>query len=333
MTGTLAASVPRSALIGEGTCGVVWRARDRRTKVWYAVKNMKPPSQGGDPQIVSQECQVAMQIVESPHPSIVHHVSVHHFQDTNTWSIIMELCHGGSLLDKIADARKSIRTGTYEHPPEAKGWIGQMFLGIEFLHNRNLLFRDCKPENIVISRKNVAKITDFGFGRVGTESEGLWSFGIPTGTPGYCAPEILSQEPYNCSSDMYSFGVLVWVLLTGGVTNRPLPAPPFTRGWDRLGYSVLQDDWQKLMRCITDPEDNFARPLPHDSTDFVLGLTKRVPEQRLGNEDVRAHAFMQPMRLPPQKASYTDVAMWAISVDKAIQSCTTDDLGQADTGN
>merc|ERR1712176_769536 len=107
-----------------------------------------------------------------------------------------------------------------------------MFLALEHLHLTQpcMLVRDVKPANVVLTEnQRIAKLTDFGMSRQGDYSNGTFSFSntLPPGTPDYVAPEVVAGQPYNYSADLYSFGVLVWVLLTGGLLiHKNTPAPP-----------------------------------------------------------------------------------------------------------
>merc|ERR1719152_170198 len=102
----------------------------------------------------------------------------------------MELCTNGDLYNQVRAARGDGRRGIYVPPPLARCWCGQVFLGLEHMHLRmSTLLRDLKPENVVLDAVGRAKLTDFGLGRFGVESTGQWTFGMPTGSPGYVAPE------------------------------------------------------------------------------------------------------------------------------------------------
>jgi len=189
-------------------------------------------------------------------------------------------------------------------------WIGEIFIGLEHMHHMDMLLRDLKIDNIVFSLDGTAKITDFGFGRVGSQSDGIWSFGMPTGTPGYCAPEILREEPYDNSADMYSFGVLVWVLLSGGITSLLAPQPPITRTSRASDYEALCHDWKQLAYCILNPESNRALRLPKIQQDFILRLTRGQRQSRLTAVDVREHPYMQPLQLPESSAAHAELLTW-----------------------
>lgn len=199
----------------------------------------------------------------------------------------------------------------YRAPPLALSWIGEVFLGLEHMHLRmTTLLRDLKPENVVLDASGRAKLTDFGFGRFGIESTGRWSFGIPTGSPGYVAPEVLQREQYDARADLYSFGVLVWVLLTGGRTSALDPIPPIGVMRHRADFEAHHQDWLRLQRCVSDPAHNGAPPLREDARDFVARLTQRHKNSRIRHREIRLHAFMLPMRLPDYDARPDAVEAW-----------------------
>merc|ERR1719424_2566736 len=83
--------VPDEAVLGEGSYGLVWRAKDRLTSNWYAVKNIKNNRQGA-PSVASRECEVADHIRMMPHPCIVKLHHVHNFTDSGLYVLVMEFC-------------------------------------------------------------------------------------------------------------------------------------------------------------------------------------------------------------------------------------------------
>lgn len=316
LTGTIVRCVPQQAVLGEGSYGKVWLGVHKPTGKKYAVKNInlekRRAGKAGSGEMAKRECEVSQKMLEHPHPCIVLLLDVHHFQDNDMYSLVMEFCPGGDLQDKIASVRNRMREG-YERPNRWQKYLVEVFLGLEHMHLKvNALLRDLKPENVVMAENGVAKITDFGFGRQGVESAGTWSFGMPTGSPGYCSPEILMQEHYDDRADLYSFGVLCWVLLTGGVTTDKDPRPPIgsmTRAGD---FRALAGDWKTLAEAIADPAGNQALALvSEDEKDFILRLTCEKPENRLRHEAIRQHPFITPLQLPAADASHAEAEAWA----------------------
>lgn len=304
--------IPEEAVLGEGAYGLVWRAKDRRTQSWYAVKNISTLRRGNSA-IATRECEVADHIRLQPHPCLVHLYHVHHFADAALYSLVMEFCPGGDVLSAIRRQRQTaMADGVHYTPPEpARRWVAEVFLGLEHLHLRmRTLLRDLKPENVVLSAAGCAKLTDFGFGRFGVESCGQWSFGIPTGSPGYVAPEILKMQEYDYRVDLYSYGVLVWVLLTGGITTSAEPVPPMQQMRHRGDFDAHLQDWLLLAHCISEPERHAALPLEQDGRDFVGRLVQQQPTDRFCHGEIRQHAFIQPLRVPAFDASPEEVKAW-----------------------
>lgn len=139
------------------------------------------------------------------------------FEDDNYLILVMELMEGGELFDAIVDkGRFSEREAIH---------VARCILSaIQHMHERGVIHRDLKPENMLLAvstrrgrRQDVAsaldiKIIDFGFAKVLKEGATSTSF---LGTGGYLAPEILLRQPYGTSVDMWSFGVLTYLLLCG----------------------------------------------------------------------------------------------------------------------
>merc|ERR1719329_870345 len=179
--------------------------------------------------------------------------------------MIMELCAGGDLQTACKRERMAaITEGRRDCPPiYADVWLGQVLLALEHLHlETQCLIRDLKPANVLLDvREECAKLADFGLGRVGVESPGTWTLGGPTGTPGYVSPEILLRERYDFRADLYSYGVLMWVMATGGVTQYQSPQPPSNarqmRGND---FPILNEDWRLLRETVSKADGGAVAP-------------------------------------------------------------------------
>lgn len=311
-------SVPPEAELGIGTYGIVWRARSRRPgqeKNYFAVKNIRTRA-GRFLPLAEREIEVANRIRLHPHPCLVGLFLVHHFFSArlSLYMLVMELCPGGDLLSRIQEARvqAAAQQRAYKAPAQALSWAAEVLLGLEHLHfQMDVLLRDLKPANVVISTRGLAKLTDFGFSRMGAESTGAWSFNGPPGSPGYIAPEALMQEAYDYRADLYSYGVLLWVLLSGGVlydTNEPRPplGPPGQAG----GPMRHAWDWWHLRQAVLEPTAHGAVALEQEEKDLVLALTARKPLQRCDHSGVRKSPLIKPLGLPSAALGRDAVETW-----------------------
>ncbi|CAK0833380.1 unnamed protein product [Prorocentrum cordatum] len=318
---------PTVAELGRGTYGVVWRGRHTQTGARYAVKNIQTAGSQGRGAVARREFEVADRIRVKPHPCIVQLHHVHHFTEAALYVLVMEFCPGGDLVAQIRGAKARARDarGNYEPPPQAISWIGQVFLGLEHMHRRmETLLRDLKPDNVVLSSDGNAKLTDFGFGRFGVQSSGAWSFGIPTGSPGYVAPEVLRQETTGPAADLYSLGVLVWVLLTGGVTTNAVePCPPVNTRKNNLDFGAHNDDFKLLAACLKYPQRYNAQALSQDPKDFVARLTERSPDRRMTHQQIRQHPLLLPLGLPSFRDGPSRVGRWLQGAPPASRASTS----------
>jgi serine/threonine protein kinase len=139
------------------------------------------------------------------HPNIVHLVSF--FDEPTQYLIAMEFLEGGELFDRIVKK-------AYYNEKEARDLAFIMLSAIKYIHDRNIVHRDLKPENLLLKSQSDdadIKLADFGFAII-AEGDNLTE---QCGTPGYVAPEILGHRPYGKSVDMWSVGVIIYILLGG----------------------------------------------------------------------------------------------------------------------
>lgn len=304
---------PNACLLGKGTYGFVWRARDRCTGNLFAVKTVRGKKER-ILDIALREYEVADRLRSFPHPCVVRVYHTFH-KEAFAFNFVMEFCHNGHLAQAIMTARRNTRkpnfTG-YVPPLLTMTWISEIFLGLEHLHlAMNTLLRDVKPENVVINKHGHAKLCDFGFSKLSSVSDGNQSFGVPPGTPAYVAPEVLQCTTYDYKADLYSYGVLVWVLLTGGIgEGAEIPLPPYNK-YSNMNLLPLLKNWQLLEKCIHDPGTKAPPLRSEEAKDFIIKLTHRGDRlPRPTHADVRAHPFLHASRLPPALSSFATVARW-----------------------
>eukprot|EP00930_Biecheleria_cincta_P092798 TRINITY_DN8284_c0_g1_i2.p1 TRINITY_DN8284_c0_g1~~TRINITY_DN8284_c0_g1_i2.p1 ORF type:complete len:691 (-),score=64.75 TRINITY_DN8284_c0_g1_i2:322-2394(-) len=211
------------ARINRGSMGEVCRVKNIHTHEQYAQKVFSVlVDETGRQRAMQGEVNVATEIRHLLHPCIIrlHGIFCDQHDD---YTIVMELAEND--LDQILMQRNGGRTtdDPWDLPDEWLDWIGQIVLGIEYVHHRvKYALVDLKPQNVLLGRRKCCKLTDFG------DWMPLSSHVTGKSTPGFAAPEIYETEPvcYTCV-DMYSLGGIVWLLLTGGKYRPRTLRPPF----------------------------------------------------------------------------------------------------------
>jgi len=178
------------------------------------------------------------------HPGIVQLIEV--FDHTEHFYLILELVKGGELFDKI------VEKGFYSEK-DAADVVKQILQAVEYMHANGVTHRDLKPENLLCSgsKDDVIKIADFGLSKEGD------SLKTSCGSPGYVAPEILMGEEYDNSVDIWSIGVITYVLLCG--------FPPF-----------FSDNPATLCKQIINASYDFPKPEWTDISDAAKDFIKKI---------------------------------------------------------
>jgi hypothetical protein len=133
------------------------------------------------------------------HPNVCDLVGV--AADAECFCLAYEYCEGGSLLSLLSDNSRY-----YEYLPLALDIAN----GMAYLHSRQVIHRDLKPSNVLLTRDRRAKISDFGMSVANFGQE----LTAETGTYRYMAPEVIRHESYSSNADVYSFGIVLWQLIT-----------------------------------------------------------------------------------------------------------------------
>jgi len=190
--------------------------------------------------------------------------------------IVLELAEGGELFDKIIEKKRLTEA-------EAKVYFYQLLSAIEYLHDKNICHRDLKPENILFCSQDdanpVIKVTDLGLSKF-VDDTVLKTF---CGTPQYLAPEVLFSRvrgdgSYDLKVDMWSLGVILYILLSGGPPFNPnTKDPPLLRQITQGIYSFPSQEWSEIST---------------EAVDLVKKLMTVDAMQRLSAKDALRHAWM-----------------------------------------
>ncbi|CAJ1971715.1 unnamed protein product [Sphenostylis stenocarpa] len=180
--------------IGQGKFGSVTVCRARAGGAVYACKTLRKGEE-----TVHREVEIMQHV--SGHPGVVTLKAV--YEDAECWHLVMELCSGGRLVDKMKEGPCSELV--------AAGILKEVMMVVKYCHDMGVVHRDIKPENVLLTGTGKIKLADFGLAiRI---SEGQNLTGV-AGSPAYVAPEVLLGR-YSEKVDIWSSGVLLHALLVG----------------------------------------------------------------------------------------------------------------------
>ncbi|DAA23976.1 TPA: NIMA (never in mitosis gene a)-related kinase 5 [Bos taurus] len=190
--------------IGEGAFGKAYLAQRKSDSEHCVIKEInfeKMPIQEKE----ASKKEVIL-LAKMKHPNIV--TFFNSFQENNRLFIVMEYCDGGDLMKRIRRQR-----GVLFSEDQILSWFVQISLGLKHIHDRKVLHRDIKTQNIFLSKNGmVAKLGDFGIARVLNNTMELARTCV--GTPYYLSPEICQNKPYNNKTDIWSLGCVLYELCT-----------------------------------------------------------------------------------------------------------------------
>jgi formylglycine-generating enzyme required for sulfatase activity/tRNA A-37 threonylcarbamoyl transferase component Bud32 len=208
LTGKTLGDYEIGGILGEGGMGTVYRARQISLKRRVALKVL-PPNLAQDLRLRERfeiEARTAS-LLNTPHVVAVFAAGT---QDDIVY-FVMEYVEGTDLSAIINEKKDRGEKMTVE---EAAGYILQAARGLAEAGKHNIVHRDIKPPNLMVTTKGVVKIADFGISKVAGE-HGLTMTGTAVGTPAYCSPEQGRGDQVDARADIYSLGVVFYELLTG----------------------------------------------------------------------------------------------------------------------
>mmetsp|Transcript_70872 Transcript_70872/g.125192 ORF Transcript_70872/g.125192 Transcript_70872/m.125192 type:complete len:930 (+) Transcript_70872:155-2944(+) len=239
-------------LIGFGEFGKVFQVRRRATKQTFAMKRLSKEFYARRQMTDKAAREIATLNLAQEHPFVVR--LLHAIETANEWAMVMEYCHGGDLQQLLlTEGCPGL------HLQRTLRICAEVALALEHLHSRGIVFRDLKLENVVLDSDGFAKLTDFGLAkqyRGGRDaiaeaeaSGGAYAAFTKTfcGSYGYAAPEVnLRREVHGFAADMYAYGVLLVMMLTGGEVYHDTREAPFERRLPPESLTDLRDVLERL---------------------------------------------------------------------------------------
>ncbi|XP_034295082.1 serine/threonine-protein kinase Nek4 isoform X4 [Pantherophis guttatus] len=191
-------------VVGKGSYGEVSLVRHRHDGKQYVIKrlNLKHAS-SRERKAAEQEAQLLSQL---KHPNIVTYRESWEGDDGLLY-IVMGFCEGGDLYHKLKEQKGQLL-------PESQvvEWLVQIAMALQYLHEKHILHRDLKTQNVFLTRSNIIKVGDLGIARVLDNQHDMASTLI--GTPYYMSPELFSNKPYNYKSDVWALGCCAYEMAT-----------------------------------------------------------------------------------------------------------------------
>mmetsp|Transcript_92307 Transcript_92307/g.138177 ORF Transcript_92307/g.138177 Transcript_92307/m.138177 type:complete len:437 (+) Transcript_92307:45-1355(+) len=253
-------------VIGKGSFGKVFLVREIKTGQMFALKVLRKDNIVKRNQVEHTKTERSV-LGYVKHPFIVGMNMA--FQSKHKLYFVLDYCAGGELFFHLGKLGKF---------PEHRAcfYAAEIILAISYVHTLDIIYRDLKPENVLLDAMGHIRLTDFGLSKEGisSSSSGANSF---CGTPEYLAPEILNRQGHGRAVDWWSLGALLYEMLTG--------LPPF-----------YCQDRERLFEKIRRSDLNYPASLSANAKSLLRGLLTKNPDKRLGSgpndaDDIKRHPF------------------------------------------
>lgn len=250
--------------LGRGKFGVVFHVKDKSTDRCYAAKHIRIRKPEQKEKVV-EEINL---LKKFSNPHIIRFIEA--FEKPGEVILIMEYLDGGELFERVADDDFNLTES------DCCLFMRQICRGAQYLHNHNIVHLDLKPENVVCTQKNntTVKIIDFGTAKQLEQGEKVK---VLCGTPEFVAPEVVKYDFISTGSDMWSLGVICYILLSG--------FSPFMGDNDAETYNNISG-------VTYDYECEEFDEISENAKDFINCLLKEKPKLRMTAEQCFEHPWL-----------------------------------------
>ncbi|XP_072180712.1 myosin light chain kinase, smooth muscle-like [Diadema setosum] len=249
--------------LGRGKFGTVNKCVEKKTKKILAAKFIKA-EKPDDKKEVEHEIEIMMVL---QHPKLLQLYDA--FATGNNMVMILEYVSGGELFDRVIDEEFELTEAVVVF------LMRQICEGVKFMHQQKVLHLDMKPENILCVRKNSNKIKIIDFGLAQKYTKDLK---VSCGTPEFLAPEVVSYDPVAFGTDMWSVGVICYILLSGF-------SPFMGDNEGETMSNILKVEWDFDDECFDEISDN--------AKEFIEKLLLEEKDDRLTAQNCLDHDWLK----------------------------------------
>ncbi|CAL1409702.1 unnamed protein product [Linum trigynum] len=284
-------------LVGEGSFGKVYKGRRKCTGQTVAMKFiMKQGKTEKDVHNLRQEIEILRKL---KHENVIEMLDS--FESPQEFCVVTEFAQGE--LFEILEDDKCL-------PEEQVQAIAkQLVRALHYLHSNRIIHRDMKPQNILICSGSIVKLCDFGFARA--MSQNTVVLRSIKGTPLYMAPELVREQPYNHTADLWSLGVILYELFVG--------QPPF---YTNSVYALIRHIVKDPVKYPDNMSSNFKS--------FLKGLLNKSPQNRLSWPHLLEHPFVKEISDEMEGREVPFAVAAACESDAALDICRKNSQRSAD---
>lgn len=253
--------------LGDGAFGQVWKVCHRLTKETYAIKQVAKDK------VVKMQAQFRREVFIMYNLDHQHIAKLHnHFEDDKYFYLIMEICEGGNLFNKLHRQK-------YFMEFEAGKFFLQVLQAVSYLHSHvpAIIHRDIKPENILLTKDGQVKLTDFGWSNYYSSDQQPRT--TVCGTPEYLPPEMVEQKSHDTSADIWCLGVLLYEMLVGHTPFRSQAK-------------------QNMLINISKCKPKFPLSFPEQAKDLISRILVKNSTDRLTVSEILKHPWIQSLQNP-----------------------------------
>ena len=250
--------------LGKGAFGEVWKVTHENSKKVYCIK-MMTKRDIFEQKLINQINKEIGIMYNINHPYSVK--LYNHFEDNEKLYLIMELASNGNLYNFIQN-NKNQKIKTKEM---IKKIIIQVIEIIKYLHSLDIIYRDIKPENILLDKDYNVKLCDYGWASYLSKGQFCSAY---CGTPEYVSPEVIKKYPYNEKVDIWGIGVLIFELVFG--------YPPFTSNFNEDRFNNIKEGKINWPKDLNDME----------LKDLIEKILKVNPKDRISLDEIEKHQWL-----------------------------------------